>query len=339
MRGILRVGLMVLLAAVTGVGSAWGEKKEYTDGKGVTWEYTEIEAGATCSIGIPKRNRGSISGFVKISGTLEVDGECIKVVSIEWFAFEGCSSLTAVDIPSSVTEIGYSAFLDCIGLTSVTIPQGVTKIGYKAFYKCESLTAVTIPGSVTEIGEGAFMVCSGLKSIGVESGNKNYCAESGVLFTKDKATLICYPGGKPEESYTIPSSVTEIGRSAFENCSGLQAVTIPSSVTEIGLGAFSGCSGLTSVTIPGSVTEIGMHAFSGCSGLTSVTIPGSVTKIGWYAFNGCRGLTEVYWLAGRCAVEEKAFEDIDPSAILYVRQEEKKNLQTWWVAMKFFFRG
>ena len=94
-------------------------------------------------------------------------------------------------------------------------------------------------------------------------------------------------------SVTIGNSVTSIGNYAFKGCSGLTSVTIPNSVTSIGEYAFYGCSGLTSVTIPNSVTSIGGSAFYGCSGLTSVTIPNSVTSVGEYAFNGCSGLTSV----------------------------------------------
>ena len=93
--------------------------------------------------------------------------------------------------------------------------------------------------------------------------------------------------------YGTTYTVTSIGSSAFENCSGLTEVTIPNSVTSIYSNAFSGCSGLTEVTIPNSVTSIYGNAFSGCSGLTEVTIGNSVTSIGSSAFNGCSGLTEV----------------------------------------------
>ena len=70
----------------------------------------------------------------------------------------------------------------------------------------------------------------------------------------------------------ITYSVTSIGESAFEDCSGLTSVTIPNSVTSIGSSAFSGCTGLTSVTIGNSVTNIGANAFENCTNLTKVEI-------------------------------------------------------------------
>ena len=88
-------------------------------------------------------------------------------------------------------------------------------------------------------------------------------------------------------------SVTSIGYSAFNGCSGLTSITIPNSVTSIEGFAFQKCSGLTSATIGYSVTSIGEYAFSLCSGLTSVNIPNSVTYIGGYAFWGCSGLPSI----------------------------------------------
>ena len=173
-------------------------------------------------------------------------------------AFSGCSGLTSLTLPSSVTSIGDNAFSGCSGLTSLTLPSSVTWIGWDAFTGCSGLTSLTIPSGVTWIGYYAFEGCSGLTSL------------------------------------TIPSSVTSICGGAFRGCSGLTSLTIPSSVTSIGDWAFNGCSGLTSLTIPSSVTSIGNYAFVGCSGLKSLTIPSSVTSIGNYAFVGCSGLISIY---------------------------------------------
>ena len=204
-----------------------------------------------------------------------------SVTSIGYQTFSGCSGLTSLTIPSCVTSIGDWAFYGCSGLTSLTIPSSVTSIGGYAFYGCSGLTSMTIPSSVTEIGGCAFYGCSGLTSITIPSG----------VTSIDYQTFY---GCSGLTSLTIPSSVTSIGDEAFRGCSGLTSLTLPSSVTSIGESAFRDCSGLTSLTIPSGVTEIGESAFRGCSGLTSLTIPSSVTSIGRYAFYGCSGLTSIY---------------------------------------------
>ena len=212
-------------------------------------------------------------------------------------AFSGCSSLTSMTIPNSVTCIYGLAFYKCSCLTSVTIPNSVTSIGGAAFCGCSSLTSVSIPNNVASIDQGTFSCCSSLTSV------------------------------------TIPNSVTSIGQDAFNSCSSLASVTIPNSVTSIGEKAFYGCSSLNSITIPNSVTSIGGYAFAGssikkpvynkhlfaylptsyegayiipngitsvisgafkdCTGLASLTIPNSVTSIGYDACSGCTNLLSV----------------------------------------------
>ena len=187
-------------------------------------------------------------------------------------AFGGCSDLTSIFIPNSVTSIGEKAFIGCSGLNSIVIENGNSNYDSRnncnAIIEKSSNTLITgckntaIPNSVASIDDYAFYNCSGLTSV------------------------------------TIPNSVASIGYCAFSYCSGLTSVTIPNSVTSIGDQAFYGCTGLTSVTIGNSVTSIGGSAFSGCSGLTSIVSLNSnpPSLQGSYVFNNVDKNNCVVWV-------------------------------------------
>ena len=191
-----------------------------------------------------------------------------------------------VVIPSTlggypVTAISQWVFFDFIGLKSVTIPASVTGTFNDDF---ENYYREIYP---------VFGGCTSLTAINVDGNNTKYKSVDGVLYSKDMKTLLAYPAGKTNASYTIPDGVTLINSYAFYDCTSLKEVTIPNSVTEIGDSAFLGCKSLTKVTIPDSVTKIGYGAFSGCTSLKEIAIPNSVTEIGNYAFLGCTSLKKV----------------------------------------------
>lgn len=98
-----------------------------------------------------------ISGDVVIPEKVEDDYNYNKKEYrvTEILAFSGCTSLTSVETPNSVTRIEYGAFKECTSLTSVKIPNSVTTIEYGAFSECTSLTNVDIPNSVKKIEEYA----------------------------------------------------------------------------------------------------------------------------------------------------------------------------------------
>ena len=183
-----------------------------------------------------------------------------SVTSIGNYAFSGCTGLTSITISNSVTRIGQYAFSGCTGLKSITIGNSVTSIGCDAFYGCKGLTSVTIPNSVTSIESYVFSGCTRLTEINVDNNSEKYCSIDGVLFSKDKTEIVCYPVGKTDTSYSIPDSVMSIAEEAFRDCKNLTSITIGNSVTSIGSCAFVG-TGLTSVKIPSTVTSIGGRAF------------------------------------------------------------------------------
>ena len=228
------------------------------------------------------------------------------MTSIGDYAFYGCSGLTELILPNSVTSIGDGAFLGCSGLTELTLPNSLTEIGKYAFRGCSGLTELILPNSVTSIGESAFSGCSGLEKIAVESGNSCYDSRDNCNSIIDTETNTLIVGCK---NSVIPNSVTSIGDSAFEGCTGLTELTLPKSVTSIGDFAFLGCRGLTELTLPNSVTSIGNYAFSDCSGLTELTLPNSLTEIGKYAFSGCSGLTELTLPNSVTSIGDGAFGD------------------------------
>ena len=196
---------------------------------------------------------------------------------------------------------------------AITIPskidgKPVTSIGDGAFYNCTSLTSITIPNSITSIGKNNFITCWSLTNINVASGNNYFSSKDGILFNKDKTTLIRYPEGSKRTVYSIPSTVRNIGEDAFSN-SNLTSITIPDSVTSIGSWAFTYCDGLTSITIPNSVRNIEDYTFAYSHSLTSITIPNSVTSIGFCAFDFCDGLTSITIPNSVTSIEDCAFRE------------------------------
>ena len=111
------------------------------------------------------------------------------------YVFNGCSGLTSLTLPSSVTEIGEHAFLNCRGLTNFTIPSGVTKIGAGAFFCCYGLISLTIPSSVTAIGSRAFNYCSGLTSIYAYMEKLPETGSNPILGCDEKNCTVYVPKG------------------------------------------------------------------------------------------------------------------------------------------------
>ncbi|NLK55810.1 MAG: leucine-rich repeat domain-containing protein [Bacteroidales bacterium] len=316
--------------------------------------YTVLtEEGTTGTVSVAKQSESTPSETVTIPSSVTNASRTYSVTDIGSYAFSYCVSLVSITIPDSVTNIGNYAFQGCSSLTNIevspwnmtytaengvlftkdktsllnypagkeeevyVIPENVTIINPSAFYNCSNLTRIVIPVGVTEINASKILNCNSLTDIEVSQENKNYTTIDGVLFTKNKTSLIIYPAGKKLETYTIPSSVTTIRFYAFDGCSRLANIVIPNNVTEIEMGAFRYCTSLTNIVIPDSITYIDWAVFEYCTSLTNVTIPDSVTKIDWSAFRNCENLIKITIPENVTEISDSAFSQTPLSKVYF----------------------
>ncbi|MDR1023034.1 MAG: leucine-rich repeat protein [Prevotellaceae bacterium] len=241
------------------------------------------------------------------------------VESIGDEAFEHCEYLVSIRLPNSLVSIGARSFASCYRLSSPIIPDGVTFIGASAFSSCYlNMVSVTLGKNVEHIGSMAFAGCFALVAFVVAAENSHYsAAENGVLFNREKTTLVVYPGAKAR-GYTVPNTVATIGDNAFNGCIRLTSVIVPGSVTHIGDRAFANCTRLTSINIPNSVVTIGAFAFSPCESLTSVTMGNGVAVLGDNAFQNCSKLTSVKLSGSLVAIGDYVFENCSELASIII---------------------
>lgn len=222
--------------------------------------------------------------------------------------FNGYSSLTSVNLPSSLTKIGVGTFNNCTSLTNVTLPSSLTTIGDYAFAGCTSLAIVINLPNLETLGKDAFGMYS--SAVGSLIGIENL----GKITTINNASgnnYGCFRGQKSLTYAKLPDTLTSIGSYAFYGCSALTSVDFPSSLTTIGAQAFAyalndvDCSfdNLTSLdvaafyrsglhsfsaplleTIPGVWN--GLSVFSNCSKLKTINIP-NVKSIPSRTFENC----------------------------------------------------
>ena len=290
----------------------------------------------------------------------------MPVTEIDSFAFNYCKNLESVMMPDSVLNIGDGAFLECErlrsvtisenlryitnymfsgchSLTSIMIPDSVKGVGSFAFEECESLSSITIPEQVDEIGLCAFSGCKKLGRIIVSPDNETYASQNGVLFNKDKTTLLKYPEGRVATSYLVPESVTCIATDAIENCTSLKNLVISSNVNTIESGNFRSCLNLENISVASdncnyadengvlynndktelikypsgkiddvyeiadNVLKISPYAFSEASNLLYVELPDSLINIGDSAFLSCVGLETITIPSSIISIEANTF--------------------------------
>lgn len=280
----------------------WGRFTEAD--KNLEYEIPHNEIWYTTTTGQPLGNLSFYSAFGAncISTTYEngqgkliFDGDVTKIAPQRFWIPDGWTgedygvrSISKLIFPSTVKTIEMQAFANLDNLEEMYLPEGLEVIEGYAILSCKKLDNVVIPSTVKEFGYN-FSDCPSLNLLSVAEGNEVYDSRENCNAIIETATNTLVSGSN---STVIPNTVTKIDQRAFRN-RAIASITIPSSVTEIGNSAFSQCSSLTSIIIPNSVTIIGNSAFSDCSNLASVVLPDKQpTNQMSFAFGNC-GLTEL----------------------------------------------
>ncbi len=216
-----------------------------------------------------------------------------SVKSIGDYSFFRCSLLEKVNFSNGLVSIGMSAFGSCPLIKEVVIPDTVENLSSSAFDNCNAITDFFVGGNINNFENNNILSSKTLVNITVSENNQYFSSKDGVLFNKEKTTLIRYPIAKADTNYTVPDTVTEISNSAFSKVKAIQNVTIPDRVLQIGRYAFNYCENLEYVHMSKSTNTIGEYAFWKCKNLKEIIIPDLVEKIEKYAFWGCSAANKV----------------------------------------------
>ena len=245
---------------------------------------------------------------------------CSSCTNIGAYAFRNCGQLAgSVVIPNSITTIGANAFKSCGKLAGVTLPNALTTIGSDCFLWCGALASVNeIPSTVTTIGSRAFSKTTSLTSLSVNSANANYLSSNGIIYSKNKKTVVSCPSGKTGVWSTNGAINTDI---------------LPAGVTGIVAGAFWGSKITGQLIIPSTVTTIEHSVFRECTGINArLVIPATITSIRPFAFQGMSNCPEILFM--HSAINTLAFGadsefTAGKSGVVYMFRDTQSNVTAW----------
>lgn len=186
--------------------------------------------------------------------------------------FFACTSLESIDIPEGCISIGRAGFYLCRSLKEVHLPSTLMDISYGLFSVCTSLSEITVPAGVISIGDYAFAACDNLRNIYVDPANPYYASRDGVVFDKDLQTIITYPSGRTDATFTTPAGVVNINPTAFQGNDNLLHLVISEGVKNIYESAIAANLYLQSVSLPASLENFEGGAIVVCNEMTEIKL-------------------------------------------------------------------
>ena len=219
----------------------------------------------------------------------------------DWNANNG--AITQIVIENGVTSIGDFAFSSFMNVNTVTIADTVTRIGTRAFSGCMLLKSIFIPKSVREIGECALSTnvgsISSLEEITVDSQNKYFTVDDGILYNSVKTVLYKIPSKAQTDVLNIPSGVMSIRDEAAAGCAALTEVYLPETVEAVGRNAFENCAHLVKVVVNNRNCDLGLGSVPNNQGLKLYGYKGSNVEL-YAQNNGYSNIEFIALDAGEC---------------------------------------
>ena len=218
-------------------------------------------------------------------------------ILLEYLGNPKDKTITTLEIPASVEEIGNSVFEDCIYIKKVTFEGGsrLISIGQYAFKGCKAMTSITLPTGLEIIGYRAFGSCTALESLTIPAtvteGDMILGTVSGVKTVKFASGMTEIPskilkGAASVTKVTLKSGITSIGSQAFYECSALTSINLPKGIKTIGKSAFYGCKALVDIKLPTTLKTLSDYAFKNCTSLKTLTLWTGITDIRTDVFAG-----------------------------------------------------
>ena len=274
------------------------------------------------SLIIVKLNGISIGSYA-FKGCEKIESvQLTNVETINTYAFSGCSGLQTLDLGTKLESISGLAFENCSSLTKLYIPDSVRSIYLSygrnegPFTGCTGLQEISI-GGVSEITP--CMLHTGSRQL------KKLTIRGTVSTISDRALNGAY-GWESDAELIIEEGVQSIGYSAFSECKAFTSVTLPSTLENIGASAFCNCSSLLEIDTKNTKT-IGDSAFSGCTKLRNAQLT-NVEAIGNYSFRDCISLQSLDLGTKLESISGEAFYNCSSLKKLYIPDSVKSIIGT-----------
>lgn len=195
-----------------------------------------------------------------------------NIVDIQEGAFERCISITYLTLPSSLKRLGERAFCRCYNLAYIAINDNLEEIGDNCFGFCGKLKTIVLNKNLKSLSPTAFNNCSQMMEIHVDKDNPLFFSSAGILYNRDKTTLVRCPENYTHDVVTVLPTTVTIGPWGFLRCVKTVCVTLPDSLEEVSEYAFKDSCNINALNLPDKIKKFDLTAIDGWTSRQQITM-------------------------------------------------------------------